>query len=55
MDDIWLKDDPEEMKKAREASWLCTLFQEAKLPVEAKAKIIRELIAEFKQRKEEIA
>ena len=46
-----MKDDPDEMKIAREASWLCNLFQEYNLNFKQKQKIIRSLIIEHKQKK----
>jgi hypothetical protein len=35
------KNHPDEMKKARKASWLCDIFQENKLTVEDKQHVIK--------------
>lgn len=51
MESEFMKDDPDEMKIAREASWLCNLFQEYNLNFKQKQKIIRSLIIEHKQKK----
>lgn len=47
------KNDPDEMKIAREASFLCEIFQKHKLNADEKKMIIRELIQDFKKKKEE--
>lgn len=45
-----IKNDPEEMKIAREASWLCNLFQKNNMTVEEKQKIIRKVTREHKRK-----
>lgn len=47
------KNDPDEMKIAREASFLCELFQEHKFDVDEKKMIIKDLIREHKKKLEE--
>lgn len=39
-------------KVAREASWLCELFQEAELCFEEKEKILKDVIKDFKKSKD---
>lgn len=41
----------EDMKSARDASWLCKLFQEYSLTAKEKAAVIKSLINDVKQRK----
>ena len=48
-----LFNDPEEMLRAREASWLCDIFQENQLNLRQKQKIIRETIKDYIKKKKE--
>jgi hypothetical protein len=48
-----LKNDPQEMKIARDGSWLCKVFQSNSLDVKEKQYIIRDMIKQFKIKKAE--
>lgn len=41
--------DEEEMQVAREGSWLCEIFQDHKLTIHEKQKIIRALVADHRK------
>ncbi len=47
----FVKDDPEEMKISSDASWLCRIFQQNKLSVQEKQKIIRDMTSTHKGKK----
>lgn len=44
--------DSDEMQIARESSWLCELFQINQMTIEDKQAIIRNLVTEFKLKKQ---
>ena len=47
---VCLKNDPGEMKKSREASWLCDSFQGHKLTASEKKAVILSVTKEFKKK-----
>ena len=47
----FLPNDPKEMAKAADASWLCDEFQKSSLSLEEKQHIIRSVIADYKKEK----
>lgn len=47
------RNDPEEMKKSAEESWICKLFQEHNLEPHEKKAIIKSMVADFKLAEEE--
>lgn len=51
MEESILINDPANMKIARDASWICRLFQSYYLDCSEKQMIIRKLLKEFKERK----
>ncbi|HUD01289.1 MAG TPA: hypothetical protein VMR37_03115 [Rhabdochlamydiaceae bacterium] len=48
--EVCMKNDPLEMKKSKEASWLCDLFQSYKLTAAEKKAVILAVTREFKMK-----
>jgi serine/threonine-protein kinase RIO1 len=50
---VTMKNDPSEMKLARDSSWLCEIFQGNNMTVEDKQNVIRSLKREHKEEEED--
>ena len=45
--------DPGEMKKAAQESWICNMFQKAKLKPDEKKEILKSLVKDIRQKRED--